>query len=197
MSGVNRHIGIFGGSFNPIHIGHLILADYISQFTDVDEVWFMLSPLNPLKSHPEELIDDSLRMEMLAIATEGNPRLRPCDVELNMPRPSYTVNSLDRLSEMYPDYRFSLIIGGDNWQIFPQWREYSRILTHYSPIIYPRPGFFIDPQSLPSGVTLVNAPEVEISSTFLRKAIAEGKDMSNFMPHGVAEYILKHKLYLK
>ncbi len=189
------HIGILGGSFNPIHIGHLILADYITQFTDVDQVWFMLSPLNPLKQNPEELIADDIRLEMLNIATTDTPRYKACDIELSMPRPSYTINSLQHLSEIYPDYKFSLIIGADNWAIFPQWREHEKIINCFTPIIYPRPGYSVDIATLPDGVRLINAPMLEISSTFLRQAIASGKDMTNFMPNGVARYIKEQKLY--
>ena len=190
-----RHIGILGGSFNPVHIGHMILADYIAQFTDVDEVWLMLSPLNPLKEHPEELISDRHRFAMLGIAAQGSPYIKPCDTELTLPKPSYTANSLDHLSRQYPPCRFSIIIGSDNWHIFDRWYRHDHILRHYSPIIYPRPGYPIDADTLPAGVTLVQAPVMEISSTFIRKSIAAGHCMNYFLPQGVNEYIVKHRLY--
>lgn len=190
-----EHIGILGGSFNPVHIGHIILADFIVQRTDISQVWLMLSPLNPLKANPEELISDSHRLEMLRIATEGNPRLQPCDIELSMPQPSYSINSLNRLQELHPDKQFSLIIGSDNWLMFDRWRSYEEIIKNFSPIVYPRPGYNIGIHTLPQNVTLVNAPTFDISSTFIRDSIAMGFDMQNFLPKGVAEYINQNGLY--
>ena len=184
-----------GGSFNPVHIGHIMLADYLAQFTELDMVWLMLSPLNPIKSNPEELINDNARIDMLNIAVGTNPRLSVCDIELNMPRPSYTINSLRQLQETNPDCRFSLVIGGDNWLLFDQWREHDAILQRYSPIVYPRPGYTIDKNNIPPEVTLVDAPVTDISSSFIRRAIAERKDMTNFLPHGVYQYIKTNNLY--
>lgn len=196
MSRLGEHIGVLGGSFNPVHVGHIMLADYIAQFTDIDRVLLMLSPLNPIKENPGQLVADSHRLEMLRLATEGNPRLEPCGIELSMPRPSYSIDSLDRLQKLNPDKRISLIIGSDNWLLFNRWREHEAILKRYSPVIYPRPGYDIDPSSLPHGVSLVNAPVVDLSSTFIRNAIAAGKDMTEFLPRGVAEYIRNNNLYL-
>lgn len=190
-----EHIGILGGSFNPVHIGHIILADFIVQRTNISQVWLMLSPLNPLKANPEELISDSHRLEMLRIATKGNPRLLPCDIELSMPQPSYSINSLNRLQELHPDKQFSLIIGSDNWLMFDRWRSYEEIIKNFSPIVYPRPGYNIGIHTLPQNVTLVNAPTLDISSTFIRDSIAMGFDMQNFLPKGVAEYINQNGLY--
>jgi nicotinate-nucleotide adenylyltransferase len=155
----------------------------------------MLSPLNPLKANPEELISDSHRLEMLRIATKGNPRLLPCDIELSMPQPSYSINSLNRLQELHPDKQFSLIIGSDNWLMFDRWRSYEEIIKNFSPIVYPRPGYNIGIHTLPQNVTLVNAPTLDISSTFIRDSIAMGFDMQNFLPKGVAEYINQNGLY--
>lgn len=196
MSRFGEHIGILGGSFNPVHVGHIMLADYIAQFTDIDRVLLMLSPLNPIKENPGQLVADSHRLEMLRLATEGNPRLEPCGIELSMPRPSYSIDSLDRLQKLNPDKRISLIIGSDNWLLFNRWREHEAILKRYSPVIYPRPGYDTVPSSLPDGVRLVNAPVVDLSSTFIRNAIAAGKDMTEFLPRGVAEYIRNNNLYL-
>lgn len=190
-----KHIGILGGSFNPVHIGHMMLADYMAQFTDIDEVWLMLSPLNPLKKHPEELVSDHHRMAMLNIAAQGNPRIRVCDIELSLPRPSYTANTLDHLAALYPDCRFSLIIGSDNWLIFDRWYRYKEILTDYTPFVYPRPGYPVDTSALPPEVTFIQAPLMEISSTFLRSAISSGHHMNYFLPQGVNEYIVENHLY--
>lgn len=196
MTPHREHIGILGGSFNPIHIGHVILADYIAQYSDVDQVWLMLSPLNPLKANSDELISNTHRLEMLRIATEGNPRLKPCDIELSMPQPSYSINSLNRLQELHPDKDFSLIIGSDNWLLFDRWRSHEEIIQKFNPIIYPRPGYEIGASTLPKNVTLVNAPTLDISSTFIRNAIADNLDMQNFLPRGVAEYIATNGLYM-
>ncbi len=192
----SRHIGILGGSFNPVHTGHIILADYLVQFTGLDEVWLMLSPANPLKTgNAAPDIPDTDRYSMLDIATDGIKGVRPCDIELSMPRPSYTIDSLRELHRRFPHTRFSLIIGSDNWLIFDRWREHRAIIEEFTPIVYPRPGYEIDPATLPPEVTFVNAPTIDLSSTFIRRAIAEGHDMTAFMPHGVGRYITSHNLY--
>lgn len=188
-------IGILGGSFNPVHTGHLSLAEYIVSHTPLSQVWLMLSPLNPLKADPSQLIDDRHRLEMLRIATEGNPPIRPCDIELSMPRPSYSYDSLSRLSELHPEARFSLIIGSDNWLIFDRWKHHDEIVSRFSPVIYPRPGYDVDPASLPPGVTLIDAPVYDISSTAIRNAIAAGEPAGPGLSPGVADYINDNHLY--
>lgn len=195
MSTSGQQIGILGGSFNPVHAGHLMLASWLAQFTGIDRVWLMLSPANPLKTGRIDIAPDADRLEMLNIACRGYENVRPCDIELSLPRPSFTFRSLNELSERHPDCRFRLIIGSDNWLIFNKWKNHTEIIQRFSPIIYPRPGYDVDPATLPSGVLLVDAPIVEISSTFIRHAIAEGGDMKAFLPPGVAEYILTRKLY--
>lgn len=196
MSGSQRRIqtGVLGGSFNPVHVGHLMLASYLAQFTDLDEVWLMLSPANPLKVRTDD-VTDCQRLAMLRIACEGHRGVIECDVELTMPRPSYSIDSLSRLSELHPDRDFRLIVGSDNWLIFDRWRAYEEIIRRFRPIIYPRPGYPVDASTLPVGVTMVNAPVADVSSTFIRSAIAEGKDMGAFLPAGVAGYIEENGLY--
>lgn len=125
---MSRRIGIFGGSFNPVHIAHLILASTIRRECGLDSVWFMISPLNPFKTGDRSLIDDRRRLDMLKLAVDPAPGLEVCDIELSMPRPSYTVDTLRRISELYPDDRFSLIIGADNWNSFNRWRDPDEIL---------------------------------------------------------------------
>lgn len=195
---MRQTIGILGGSFNPVHLGHLMLASYLTQWGYADQVWLTLSPQNPLKS-PDSLIPDLKRLTMLNLAIKGAKKIDVCDIELTMPTPSYTVNTLDLLARRYPDKRFRLIIGSDNWAIFDRWHEYRRILDTYGVIVYPRPGYPISREEVRAtlGVTLVDAPTVNISSTFVRKAIAEGRDMGYFLPSGVAKYITDHKLYIK
>lgn len=188
-------IGILGGSFNPVHKGHLMLAGHIIRTTDIDAVWLMLSPQNPLKVTACRPASDRHRLEMLRIATHNTPHIEPCDVELDMPHPSYTINSLRRLSKQYPDTRFSLIIGSDNWLIFDRWRDHDIIIRDYTPIIYPRPGYSIEPSTLPPDIILADAPTSNVSSTEIRNAIAAGKDTRELLPPGVAEYIESHNLY--
>ena len=191
-----RKIGVLGGSFNPIHIGHILLADYLVQFSTLDEVWLMLSPLNPLKVHDgDNMVSDSLRLDMLETACSGHPDIIPCAIELTMPRPSYSIDSLGLLSSRYPECEFHLIIGSDNWNIFDKWRDWQTIIRRFRPIVYPRPGYPVDPASVPEHVTLTEAPVFDISSTFLRKAIAEGHDMELFLPSGVWDFIKSNKLY--
>ena len=186
-------VGILGGSFNPVHIGHLMLASYLSQWGYVDKVWLTLSPRNPLKD-PGALLADSKRLTMLNIAIKGDPDIDVCDIELSMPTPSYTINTLDLLASRYPDKKFRLIIGSDNWAIFDRWRDYQRILDEYGVIVYPRPGYPIADRLVDS-MQVVDAPLVDISSTFIRNAIARGRNINHFVPAGVGKYIAEHKLY--
>ena len=186
-------VGILGGSFNPGHHGHLMLASYLAQWGVVDEVWLTLSPRNPLKA-AEALQPDTVRLNMLTLALKGEKNLDLCDIELSMPKPSYTINTLDVLSDRYPDLDFRLIIGSDNWAIFDRWRDHQRILDQYGVIVYPRPGYPVDPDPV-DGMTLIDAPTINISSTFVRKAVAAGRSVRYFVPDSVAQYIAAHKLY--
>lgn len=187
-------IGILGGSFNPVHIGHLMLASYMQQFGGFDEVWLTLSPLNPLKAGSDELIPDLMRLKMLEIATGTSKGLNVCDYELTMPKPSYTINTLRYLEKRYPRHTFKLIIGSDNWKIFDQWKDHESILSDFGVVVYPRPGYQVG-TIYEDGVDVINAPMADVSSTFLRKAIARGKDMTYFLPNGVFDYIKQNKLY--
>lgn len=189
-------IGILGGSFNPVHTGHLMLASYLSQWGYVDKVWLTLSPLNPLKQ-ASGLIADTERLAMLDIAAKGLAGAEVCDIELAMPRPSYTIDTLDELARRYPDKRFKLIIGSDNWLVFDRWRDPERILADYGVIVYPRPGYDVSAEMTRPGMTLAEAPVADISSTFIRAAIADGKDMTVFLPPGVFTYITDNRLYRK
>ena len=173
---MTKKIGFFSGSFNPIHIGHLILASYIGEFTDLDEIWFVVSPRNPLKE-AGVLLDDALRLEMVRLALEDYERMKVSDVEFHMPRPSYTIDTLTKLTEEHPDKEFTLIIGGDNWRQFHKWKEPEKLTSNYRLFIYPRLGeeVMIPPQ-LHSSVQLINAPIVEISSTFIREGIRAGRN---------------------
>ena len=190
-----KQIGIFSGSFNPIHMGHLMLANYITEFTYIDEVWFMVSPHNPLKEM-SELADENSRMKMCEIAIEGKDKLKVSDIEFSMPKPSFTINTLDKLKRDYLNKDFSLIIGADNWNNFHLWKEYNRIKEENKILIYPRLGeeLEIDLQ-FKDHVKQCNAPILEISSTFVRSSIREGRNLFAFLPNGVSEFISTHKLY--
>lgn len=190
-----KQVGIFSGSFNPIHIGHVMLANYITEFAGIDEVWFVVTPHNPLKK-ANGLANQQARLQMCQIAVQGMEKLKASDIEFSMPKPSYTIDTLDRLKKEYPELDFTLIIGEDNWGSFHLWREHKRIVEENKILIYPRLGqeLTIDNQYRHNAKPC-NAPILQISSTFVRKSIAEGKNISSFLPTGVYEYIMTHKLY--
>lgn len=195
MADVQKEIvGILGGSFNPVHLGHMMLAQYLTQWKYVDKVWLTLSPINPLKE-AAGLIPDMKRLAMITLATKGAVDIETCDIELSMPRPSYTINTLDLLSKRHKNKRFKLVIGSDNWRIFDKWKEHERILDEYGVLVYPRPGYPIDSVYV-DGMEVVDAPTVNLSSTFVRDAIIRGKDVSYFLPAGVYKYIRDNRLYL-
>lgn len=182
------NIGIFGGSFNPIHIGHLALANYLCEYGEVDEVWFLVSPHNPLKERGD-LWPDELRLKLVQLAIDGYEKFKASDFEFHLPRPSYMVNTLRALRESYPEHTFTLIIGSDNWEVFPRWYKYDELLAENQLVIYPRLDYPIDEEALPPNVRLVDTPLLEISSTFIRQALKEGKDVRYFLPMKVWEHI--------
>lgn len=188
------NIGIFSGSFNPIHAGHLMLATYLSEYEGFDEVWLIVSPHNPLRhrARPEE---DRHRCEMVKLALAGSMKVRYSDIEFSLPQPSYTITTLDVLRDRYPQHSFTLVIGADNWQIFDRWRDYHRIITDYHVCIYPRRGCNVDVRTLPAHVRYVEAPLIELSSTWIRQGIADGRNMGAFLPVGVYDYICLNHLY--
>lgn len=186
-------IGILGGSFNPVHMGHMMLAQYVCEWGYVDKVWLTLSPQNPLKNMVS-MMPDMKRLHMLNRATKDAHRIETCDIELSMPRPSYTINTLETLSHRYPAKKFRLIIGSDNWAVFEKWKDWERILEEYSVLVYPRLGYPIENDSV-DGMEVIDAPVIDISSTFLRQAISAHRDVSFFLPSGVYKYIIDNKLY--
>lgn len=184
MKGERLKTGIFSGSFNPVHIGHLALANYLCEFEGMDEVWFVVTPHNPLKER-EELMDDNLRLEMVRIAIDGYPRFCVSDIEFHLPRPSYTVNTLHALSLAYPERSFYFIMGADNWENISRWKDSEVLLHQYSFLVYPRRGHVVSIPESYSNVRAVHAPLIEISSTFIRHAIREGKDIRFILPAGI------------
>ncbi|MFZ5430580.1 MAG: nicotinate (nicotinamide) nucleotide adenylyltransferase [Bacteroidota bacterium] len=191
---VSLRIGLFFGSFNPVHIGHLAIANYLVEFGNIDQLWFVVSPQNPHKKK-ENLLNDYDRLEMMHLAVKSEHRFRVCDVEFRLPKPSYTIDTLAHLSEKYPDHSFSIIMGSDNLVNFHRWKNYDQILRNYGILVYPRPGF--DPQQaqIEDNYTLINAPLMEISSTFIREGIRQGRDLRHFLPPGVWDYIDKMGFY--
>lgn len=193
------HVGIYSGSFNPIHVGHVALCDYLVAQGVVDEVWLIRSPLNPLKAaQAETLAPDHHRQAMLMLAIEGHPGLRCCTIEDDLPRPNYSVQTLQALQRQHPDVTFHLIIGADNWLIFDRWRQYDVILRDFHLIVYPRPGYPLPPvdaRQYPH-VQVVDAPQHDLASTTLRQQIGQGirPDDTQLNPRVLA-YIINNSLY--
>jgi len=194
-------IGIYGGSFNPIHIGHTSLAQSLVEQKIVDEVWLLVSPLNPLKqSANPDILDYAERLHIARLATEGMNGIRVSDFENSLPIPSYMVNTLGELAKAYPQHQFSLIIGADNWSDFHKWYKWKDILTSYPIIIYRRPGYDLDTTSpaiqSAKSITIADTPLYPISSTQIRQAIRQGQIPSEWLAPNVIEYIKDRGLYL-
>ncbi len=187
-------IGLFFGSFNPVHNGHLMLANYIVEFTDLDSIWFVVSPQNPFKIQ-QSMLDEKHRLEMLELAVRNEPRFEVCDIEFHMPKPSYTIDTLMQLSKLHPDTDFYLICGMDNLTNFHRWKNYQAILDNYHLLVYPRKGYVGGELLNHKSVQLIEAPEIEVSSTFIRDAIAKGKDIRYFMPNESYKYMIDMKFY--
>jgi len=188
-------IALFFGSFNPVHNGHTGLGRYIVENKLVDEVWFIVSPRNPLKNQ-KELIDEHYRFEMLQLAIQDEPLFRASDVEFGMPVPSYSIETLQLLSSKFPEDHFVLMIGSDNALVFDQWKNFEQILTDYEVFVYPRNGYNFEPVSQKfHQMKLINTPFFNISSTQIRDAILNKKDLSNWIHPSVYQYIKDNNLY--
>jgi nicotinate-nucleotide adenylyltransferase len=185
--------GLFFGSFNPVHIGHMAIANYMVEFTEMQQLWFVVSPHNPLKQR-RSLLANHHRLELVHLAIGDDHRYRVSDIEFRMPTPSYTIDTLARLAEKYPKRDFVLIMGSDQLPTFPKWKNASEIIQHYTRYVYPRPGHPVDAQAH-RNLVLVDAPHMEISSSFIRQAIREGRDIDRFLPEPVRQYIDEMNFY--
>lgn len=188
-------VGLFFGSFNPIHVGHLMLAQYMVNFADVDEVWLVVSPQNPFKQDVE-LADTQHRLNMARLAVGDNEKIKISEVELSLPKPSYTIDTLRALEKEYPEIEFSIIMGADNLMGLNRWKEAETLLSRYRIIVYPRPGYEAkEPEG--AHIEIVDAPQVDISSTQLRRWIGEGRSVLYFTNDKVIEYFSQNNLYNK
>ncbi|WP_158796251.1 nicotinate (nicotinamide) nucleotide adenylyltransferase [Pedobacter sp. L105] len=186
--------GLFFGSFNPVHAGHLIIASYMANFTDIDEVWLVVSPQNPLKDK-KGLANMYDRLEMARLATELAEKITVSDIEFKLPQPSYTIDTLTYLHEKYPGREFVLIMGADNLASLKKWKNYEVLLKNYQLYIYPRPGILLDEWENHPSITLTATPQMEISSTFIRKALKENKNIQFLVPDQVIVFMDSKNMY--
>ncbi len=201
-------IGLYFGTFNPIHIGHLIIANHVAEYSGLDQIWMVVTPHNPLKNK-NTLLDDYQRLQLVFLATEDYPKIKPSDIEFKLPQPNYTVNTLAHLQEKYPQHMFSLIMGEDNLKSLHKWKNYEVILQNHTIYVYPRVFEETDTSQkeelVKQNLTLKNnpkihfidAPIVEISSTFIRENIKNKKNVRPLLPSKVWEYIDHNNIYLK
>lgn len=189
-------IGLYFGSFNPIHIGHLVIANHLVEHSDLDKVWFVVTPHNPFKKK-SSLLDNYQRLEMVYRATKDYDTLSPTDIEFNLPQPNYTINTLAYLEEKYPEYEFSLIMGEDNLKSFHKWKNYELILKNHDVYVYPRlsEGQIETQFDSHKKIHHVKAPIMELSSTFIRKSIKAGKNVKPMLPEYVWEYLDEMNFY--
>ena len=191
-------VGLYFGTFNPIHIGHLTIANHLAEFSDLDQVWFIVTPHSPFKKK-SSLLDDNHRYQMVLRATEDYHNLRPSDIEFKLPQPNYTINTLVHLQEKHPDHEFCLIMGEDNLKSFHKWKNYELILENHEIYVYPRvsKGKVESQFEDHSKIIHIDAPIMELSSTFIRKAIKEKKNIRPMLPEHVWQYLDEMNFYKK
>ncbi len=182
-------IGLFFGSFNPIHIGHLALANYFVEYSDINSLWFIVSPQNPFKKR-KNLLDDYQRLYMVRLCTENSqPLYKASNIEFNMPKPSYTIDTITYLKEKYPNYEFVLIMGVDNLMTLHKWKNYEELIKNHQIYVYPRNNFRTENIKINANFKIFDAPKIQISSSFIRNSIKKGKNVDFFMHPKVAKYV--------
>ncbi|WBX73923.1 nicotinate (nicotinamide) nucleotide adenylyltransferase [Tenacibaculum pacificus] len=198
MENFRKNIGLYFGTFNPIHIGHLIIANHMVENSDLDEIWMVVTPHNPFKKK-SSLLDNHHRLDMVYLATEGYDKIQPSDIEFNLPQPNYTINTLTHISEKHPNYKFNLIMGEDNLKSFHKWRNYEAILDDYNVYVYPRISEGVVENQFTEHLKIhrVAAPIVEISSTMVRNSIKNEKNIQPLLSSKVFDYIDKMNFYRK
>ena len=189
-------IGLFFGSFNPIHVGHLAIANYIVEFTDIEQIWFVVSPQNPLKKK-KGLLADYHRIALVRAAIDDDHRFRACDVEFKLPQPSYTIDTLAYLRDQFPDKEFALIMGADGLTTFNKWKNYKELISMYTRYVYPRPSIDISGLQNLENCVFVDAPVIEISSTFIRESIKQGMNVCHFLNYKTYNYLSEMHFYEK
>jgi len=187
------HIGLYFGSFNPVHVGHLIIANHVVSHTEVDKIWFVISPHNPLKD-AHSLLNEYDRLHLVELAIGDNPKFRASNVEFHLPKPSYTIDTLSYLSEKFPLERFSVIMGSDSFRNIHRWKNYEQLLQRYALVVYLRHGFPVT-DTAGAQVTVLEAPVLEVSSTYIRKEIKAGRSVRYLVPDTVAEYMAANRYY--
>jgi nicotinate-nucleotide adenylyltransferase len=190
-----KHIGLFFGSFNPVHVGHLIIAQCMATYTEIDQVWFVVSPQNPLKN-PGNLARDIDRLRMVRLAIEDNPRLKASNIEFSLPKPSFTIDTMAYLHEKYPQHTFSLIMGSDNLKSIEKWKHFELLLKRYPIHIYGRKGAAVQASQWPHAkIYTHDFPLLHISATWIRQQVKEGKSVRYMVPESVLEYLESARLY--
>lgn len=187
------NIGLYFGSFNPIHIGHLIIANHVLNETDIEKIWFIISPQNPLKES-KTLLNEFDRLHLVRLATQDDNRMKCSDIEFSLPRPSYTSGTMMFLSEKYPDHKFSLIMGSDSYQNLDKWKNYETLISHYPIYVYKRQGHEIEKEFIKKPIIL-NAPIIQVSASRIRELIKSGKSIRYLVPEIVREEIETRKFY--
>lgn len=191
-----KKTGLYFGSFNPIHMGHMVIANYIIEYGDLDQLWFVVSPQNPLKEK-KTLLQDYHRLDLVNLAIEDDDRFRVSDIEFRLPRPSYTIDTLAYLEEKNPGRQFLIIMGADSLKTFHKWKNADLIENRYHRLIYPRHGTDKETARRQPNATLLDGPMMEISSTFVRRAIREGRDIRHFVPARAYKYMREMHFYEK
>ncbi len=190
-------VGLFFGSFNPVHVGHMIIANQVHSLTSLDQVWMVVSPHNPFKKK-STLANDFDRLHLVNLAIGDNVHLRASNIEFSLPKPSYTIDTLTYLKEKYPDYQFSLIMGGDNLRTFHKWKNYQQILDSHDLVVYTRPGYTNEHNLNQANITILqDLPLLNISSTYIRNSIREGISIQYLVPDAVYEYLRDSNMYTR